>query len=221
MASTGEGFWSPNGVDGYHTYLQRALPKETFVTFRRAYIRNIAYAFQYLEYLDMTMAGALHSTVQSQTRKTFIITGCGIIESILWMLLKAGDYQKKDWWEEVQKRQTNEFDDDGQKLKFEVRQYCKRSSPVELEMRFIDMCRRAENMKVLGITSDVYAQIGHLRELRNRVHIHAVQHDRDNDWWIFEARDVETMKKVLRAVLRTDIFAPFPLYDVNFEWLGT
>ena len=68
-------------------------------------------------------------------------------------------------------------------------------------MRFIDMCQMAERKHLLGISSAVYAQIGHLRSLRNRVHIHSVQHDRDKDWWTFSVSDYVLMKDVLNAVL--------------------
>ena len=212
-------FWTPQRVQHYHDYLQRGLPEETFVTFRRAYIRNIAYALQYLEFNAAVLKEPLHSIICNQVRKTFIITGCSLIESILWMLLKAKWLQKQDHWEEIQARETNPFQDGAAEFKFEVRQFRKRPAPIDIEMRFIDICRRAEKKKVLGITSEVYAQIGHLRGLRNRVHIHAVQNDRDNDWWTFRARDIETMKEVLRAVIRADIFMPFPNYSTLFAWL--
>lgn len=212
-------FWTPQPVQHYHDYLQRGLPANAFVTFRRAYIRNIAYALQYLEFNASVLKEPLHSIICNQVRKTFIITGCSIIESMLWMLLKGKGLQKQDEWEEIQSRETNAFQDGAEDFKFEVHQLRKRPAPIDVEMRFIDMCRRAERKKVLGITSDAYAQIGHLRGLRNRVHIHSVQHDRDNDWWTFRRRDVETMKEVLRAVLKADIFSPCPNYDILFNWL--
>ncbi len=212
-------FWSPKPVQHYHDYLQRGLPADAFMTYRRAYIRNIAYAFQYLEYTAHTIGEPLHAVVENQLYKTFIITGCGIVESTLWMLLKGNGHQKQNHWEPLQERETNAFSDGTDQFKFEVRHFKKLAIPVDIEMRFIDMCRRAESKKVLGIASDVYAKIGHLRTLRNRVHIHAVQHDRDNDWWTFRARDFNTMREVLVAILKADIFDPFPRYGEMFDWL--
>ena len=220
MTSLPEGeFWAPHRVQHYHDYLQRGLPEGAFVTFRRAYIRNISYAFQYMEHLDFSLSQPLHTVVQSQLRKTFIITGCSAIESILWILLKGNGFQKQELWEQIQSCPTNSYHDGGSDFKFEVHQFKKLAAPVDIQMRFIDMCRRAERKQVLGISSDVYAKIGHLRVLRNRVHIHSVQHDRDNDWWTFSARDVETMKEVLRGVLGASVFSPFPNYRDLFNWL--
>jgi hypothetical protein len=220
MDSASDQFWCPTRVQHYHDYIQRALPQGAFVTYRRAYIRNISYSLQYMEFTAFQLSNtALHSVVESQLRKTFIIAGCSIIESMLWILLKGNNHQKQDFWEELQCRETNTFSDGPNEFKYEVTHYRKRAAPIDIQMRFIDMCRRAEKKKVLGISSDVYAQIGHLRGLRNRVHIHAVQHDRDNDWWVFRSQDVETMKEVLRAVLNADIFDPFPNYQKLFSWL--
>lgn len=222
MTTTSNEFWCPAAVQHYHDYIQRGLPQHAFVTYRRAYIRNISYALQYMEYTSHQLANTpLHNVIANQLRKTFIITGCGVIESMLWILLKGHNKQKQDWWEEIQCRETNGFSENGNEFKYEVRHYRKRPTPVDIEMKFIDMCRRAEKQKVLGISSDVYATIGHLRGLRNRVHIHAVQHDRDNDWWVIKSQDSSTMKDVLRAVLKADIFSPFPNYETLFAWLDS
>jgi hypothetical protein len=137
------------------------------------------------------------------------------------MLLKGTGVQKQNQWTEIQKRATNPYRYGDDEFKFEVRQYRKESQPVDVEMRFIDMCRRAEKRQVLGVASDVYAKIGHLRKLRNRVHIYSVQHDQDNDWWTFESKDVETMKEVLREVLQSEIFSESRNYDELFYWLET
>lgn len=175
-----------------------------------------------MEYTSLQLANTLlHNVISNQLRKTFIITGCSVIESILWILLKGHNKQRQDWWEEIQCRETNGFADNGSDFKYEVRHYRKRSTPIDIEMKFIDMCRRAEKQKVLGITSEVYASISHLRGLRNRVHIHAVQHDRDNDWWVIKSQDYTTMKDVLRSVLKADIFSPFTNYETLFAWLDS
>jgi hypothetical protein len=212
-------FWSPQRVQHFHDYVQRGLPQGIFLTYRRSYIRNISYAFQYMEYLTVAMQSQLHPAITSQLRKTFIITACGAIESMLWMLLKGRGLQKQDQWEELQSRETNPFSDDGAQFKFEVRYYRKRGTPIDVEMRFCDMCRRAEKRHVLGVGTDVYEKLNHLRGLRNRVHLQSVQHDRDNDWWSFTLQDVETMKDVLRQILRSNIFDPFPHYSELFDWL--
>lgn len=173
-----------NRIQYYHDYLQHALPKEVFVKYRRAYIRNISYSLQYMKYIsNIIKISSPHFAVKSQLRKTFIITGCSVIESILWILLKGRKLNKKSM------------------------------------MRFIEMCRDAKKMKLLGVSSDVYLKLYHLRHLRNRVHINSVQHDRDNDFWVFEDKDIKLMKKVLRSILKSEIFSPYDKYDELFDWL--
>lgn len=217
----GSGFRSPHPVQEYHTYLEAGLPQDEFITFRRAYIRNIAYAFQYLEHISHSLHNEeLHAVIKNQVCKTFVITGCSIVESILWILLKSKNENKKSSWKLLRKQETGQFPEQGIPHKFQILQYAKRPTPVDEQMRFFEMCKRAEKKKVLGIASTAYAKINHLRKLRNRVHIHAVQHDRDNDWWTFGTDDVATMKEVLEDILKAGIFAPHARYSTLFGWLA-
>ena len=163
----------------------------------------------------------IHVIIESQLIKTFVISGCSVIESILWMVLKANNLNKKLEWEEIQKRETNKYQDSGQAYKFEVSYYRLLETSVDVEMKFRDMCKRAENAKILGVHSSVYSKLHRLRSLRNRIHIHSVQHDRDNDFWAFSKDDMDLMANVLISVLRADIFAPYPNYEKMFDWLGT
>lgn len=210
----------PKRVQHYHDYLQQGLPEKVFVKYRRAYIRNIAYSLQYMEYISHTISNLpAHAVIESQLIKTFVITGSSVIESILWMLLKGNNLNKKLEWEELQKRETNNFTDNGTDYKFEVTYYRKLENSIDIEMKFIDMCKRAEKTRVLGVESEVYSKLNHLRKLRNRVHIHSVQHDRDNDFWIFSKRDMALIASTLTLVLRACIFSPYPNYENMFDWL--
>src|SRR5690606_25672621 len=210
----------PKRVQHYHDYLQQGLPGGVFVKYRRAYIRNISYSLQYMEYISFTMLNlSNHAAIESQLIKTFVITGCSAIESIIWMLLKGNNLNKKSDWEEVKKRETNKFTDDGFDYKFEVVHYRRLEKSIDVEMKFIDMCKRAEKTKVLGVESEVYSKLNHLRKLRNRVHIHSVQHDRDNDFWTFSKQDMVLMARTIAAVLKASVFSPYPNYANMFDWL--
>ncbi len=70
------------------------------------------------------------------------------------------------------------------------------------------MIKKVESKKLLGIEHQVYRDLNYLRKLRNRVHIHAVQHDRDTDWYSFNDQEVKLSKKVLFSVLSSDFFEP-------------
>lgn len=210
----------PKRVQHYHDYLQRGLPKNVFVKYRRAYIRNISYSFQYMEYIsNIILTLPAHAVIESQLIKTFVITGCSSIESIIWMLLKGNNLNKKLEWEELQKRETNKFSDQGTDYKFEVTHYRKLENSIDIEMKFIEMCKQAEKKRVLGIDSEAYSKLNHIRKLRNRVHIHSVQHDRDNDFWTFSKSDMTLMANTLTSVLKASIFSPHPNYENMFDWL--
>ncbi len=210
---------SPKKVQHYHDYLQAGLPHEGFITYRRAYIRNIAYSFQYLEHLSESINDQLHPVIHNQIIKNFIVTGCGIVESILWMLLRADGLNQKGEWEIVQQSKTNPHVVNGVEHRYEITEYKKLDTPVDIEMRFIDLCRKAEKKGVLGVSSSVYAKLNHLRQLRNRVHIHSVQHDRDNDWWTFDLHDGNLMREVLLEILKSQVFSPHAEYEKMFGWL--
>ena len=71
-------------------------------------------------------------------------------------------------------------------------------------MRFIDICKRSERKRVLGKSEPPYAQLKHLRNLRNRVHIHSIEHERDHDYWNFNHKDFLTMKDVLKSIFSSE-----------------
>jgi len=173
---------------------------------------------EYISHLILNLP--THILIESQLIKTFVITGSSTIESILWMLLKGNNLNKKLEWEEIQKRETNKFNDNNTDYKFEVRHYRKLESSIDIEMKFIDMCKRAEKTKILGVESEVYSKLNHLRKLRNRIHIHSVQHDRDNDFWTFSKNDMALMSSTLNSVLQSAIFSPYPNYENIFKWLN-
>lgn len=195
----GEEFFCPKAVDDYHGYLERAVPTAYPLKNKRAYVRNMAYALQYLEYLDdLLKHRPLHSVVRNHTHKSVVVTGCSFMECLLWMLLKGNGYQAKEEWEGDPERVGNEFVENGRTVRYVITRQLKAAAPMDVEMRFIEMCKRAERKKVLGSSPKVYEKLNYLRQLRNRVHIHLVKHDRDTDWWQFKSRDADTMKLVDR-----------------------
>ena len=61
--------------------------------------------------------------------------------------------------------------------------------------------------------------LNYLKKLRNKVHIHAVQHDHDTDWYSFDSREVKLMKKVLLSVLVSDLFEPEAKHEQIIAYL--
>lgn len=80
-------FWSPSLIDRWRGFLGRGVPKDGTLRHRYAFISNIGYNLQYLQFLDYQIEEIpLHATVYTQTLKSFVITGMGIVEAICWYL---------------------------------------------------------------------------------------------------------------------------------------
>lgn len=205
-----EGFYCPTGVDAIHTFLRRGIPKEgNVLAHGYAFVRNIAYNLQYLEYLNYALYETdLHVTVRTLTQKTFVITGMSVIEAILWFVLKKSGNQRGEEWELAQELYTKVFKENDVDYKLVNTLFRRRSETIDLEMPLDAMIKKVEAKKLLGVNSQVYKDLNYLRKLRNRVHIHAVQHDKDTDWWSFNNREVKLMKGVLGSVLRSELFDP-------------
>ena len=208
--SSNESFYCPTGVDAIHSLLRQGIKREKSILLHGyAFVRNIAYNLQYLEYLNYVLSETdLHVTVRTLTQKTFVITGMSIVEAILWFVLKSSGQQRKDSWEIVQELETKTFENNDGKYKISNIISKFRPEPIDVEMTLDAMIKKVESRKLLGLDGQVYKDLNYLRKLRNRVHIHAVQHDKDTDWYSFNNREVELMRGVLGSVLRSELFAP-------------
>jgi hypothetical protein len=216
----------PNDVAPIHAFLRRGMPKEgTTLQHDYAYVRNVAYNVQYLEYLskliDADLEGEenLHFTVTTLTYKTFVITGMGVVEAVLWYLLKHSGNQRASVWEQTLQVASNQFQQDGQSYKLETVFFKKRDVPEDDEMTLDSMIKKVEKKNLLGGDHTVYEGLNHLRKLRNRVHIRSVQHDKDTDWWSFELKHVKLMKGVLYRIFNSTHFHPEQEHDYLLEFL--
>lgn len=215
------GFFCPAAVDSVDMFVRRGIPKDDEVlSYSHAYVRNIAYNLQYLEFLSHTLDEEdLHATVRTLSQKTFVITGMSVVEAVLWYVLKKAGQQRREEWEEVQELNTQEFHQDGGVYRLINRICRKLPDPIDAEMPLDAMIKRVESKKLLGIDLQVYKDLNYLRRLRNRVHIHAVQHDKDTDWWNFNDREVKLMKRVLHSVLCSQLFDPLPQHTAMLGYL--
>ncbi|MGE0470922.1 MAG: hypothetical protein AB7L09_14960 [Nitrospira sp.] len=220
MASADEGFWCPNGVDLIRLFLQRGMPKNKVIRHHTAFVGNISYHLQYLEFLNHLLTEKqLHVIVRQQTQKTFVITGMSIIEAILWYILRKEGMQKMEEWDEIGNFETSSFMNDTSELRIINTIVKKRDKPVEVEMSLDSMLKKVESKKLLGLDHQVYRKLNYLRKLRNRVHIHTVGFDHDTDWYSFSDKEVRLMKKVLHSVLSSELFKPEKEHKSIIEYL--
>jgi hypothetical protein len=204
-----EGAWYPVAIHQYETLLEKVICRGRGYTHVYALRKNIAYNLQYLEFLYRSLEDLkLSSVIEKQIWKNFIITGCGVIESLLHFLLIAKKQQKTTVWELkfVAPGQDKTIDDKHVRIDSHV--YRKLSSPRNEEMTFDSMIKRAEKKKVLGGDHSVYARLNNLRRLRNRIHLQEIGNPLDTDWNAIGRQDFLVMTSVLKAVLTGSIFQP-------------
>lgn len=203
-------FWQPTLIDTVCSFVRNAIPLGAGVlAHERAYVRNIGYNLQYLEYLNhLIEEEPLHATVSTLTAKSFVVTGMSVVESVLWYVLKSNKLQRTEEWEQVTSTDSAPFVESGATYKLVSTLQRKLPVPIEVEMPLDAMIKRVESKKLLGVGTQVYRDLNYLRKLRNRVHIHSVQHDQDTDWWNFSTKEVKLMKGVLHSLFTSSLFHP-------------
>jgi hypothetical protein len=210
-------FYCPQSIGSLTGFLSASLKRDGTLKHRHGFLKNIGYSLQYLDYLNNLLSEPkLHATVRTLTQKTFIVTGMGIVEALLWYVLRANKQQAVvEWrelpaiveWRELPAIRTNEFDEGTSRRRMRIIIEEKLATPEDAEMNLDSMRKKVESKKLLGVNEQVYRDLNHLRTLRNRVHLHVQQGDTDTDWYKFGERHVELMKAALYGILSSDLFA--------------
>lgn len=212
--------WYPIPIDQLDAFLIKVIARGHRDPDPYALRKNLCYNLQYLEYLDTTLKQVrLSDVLITLTWKTFIVTGCGILESLLkFLLIRHGEHSTKEW--ELERVFPGaEKSVDGERKKVDSHVYRKLSSPVLAQMTFDGLLGRARAKKMFGPNSDIYDKLEKLRKLRNRVHLQRIEHGTDTDWNAFQKQDYLDMRAVLYAVFTSTIFRPNHEERGYFEYL--
>ncbi len=214
-------FWCPNTlIDTWRRILGKGIINDQTLKYRYAFVSNIGYSLQYLEYLDNQLSTlSHHSTILTHIQKSFVVTGMSIVESIVWYVLKKNGFQKTEEWDLVSEQKTNTFEisDENHRIKNILEK--KLESPKDVEASLMWMIKKVEKKKLIGIDGQVYKDLNYLRNLRNKVHIHVVQHDADTDWNAFSVKELKLMKKALYGVLTSEFFNLDEDYRSRYDFL--
>lgn len=210
--------WLPTPISTLETYLGRALNSRC-VRHTHAIKKNIAYNLQYLQFQHQLLTEfCITSVLRTQTWKTIIIIGTGILEAIGYYLVNSNGLQKLTEWTEETKT-SNEFSLGSEKYKLEGVIYRRVDPPVEVEMSFDSMIKKLEIKKLLGNNHDIYKKIQFLRKLRNRVHLQISDGIYDTDWAKFNAKEINTLRAALHEILTSTIFTPSAKEKSMFDFL--
>ena len=82
--------WLPTPLHKIETLLSTLIDRDKGVDHHYELRKNLAYNLQYIEYLACTLEDLrLTSVLHNQTIKSFIIVGSGVVEAILYYVLRA------------------------------------------------------------------------------------------------------------------------------------
>lgn len=212
--------WYPVAIHKIDELLSKVIYSGRGYRHTYALRRNIAYNLQYIEYLDRTVQDLkLSEVLVTQTWKTLVITGSGVVECLLNYLLIARGLQAKSEWELVVVAPGNQKIMEGESRKVDSYIYRKRPSPTNSQMTFDAMLKKAKSKKILGTAPNLYSDLDRLRPLRNRVHLQQISSDFDTDYNAFNWNDAVTMARVLKEIFTSNIFRPSAAEIAYFDYL--
>lgn len=165
--------------------------------------KNIAYSLQYLEFLQLELCELhLHSIIEMQIKKTYIITAMGIIEAIFTHLVKSNGFQKKEEWLEGTPIHTNVFRDNDTDKKYKIIAITKSENPVDVKMDFEYLINKVQEKKLLNINHKVFPFLKALKRIRNKVHLQIVRHENDTDYLSILNADYLMMRYLIYSIFR-------------------
>jgi len=201
--------WYPVSVARLEALLEKAI--QTGHGYQTAYAlrKNIAYNLQYLEFLDRSLQDIkLSSVLTTQIWKLFIIVACGIVESLLhYLLIRRGLHSTTEWELKVV-LPGNAKHVDEELLKADVHVSRKLTSPRLKQMTFDSMIQKARANRLLGANMALYETLDRMRDLRNKVHLQAIDQPNDTDWNAFHIEHLRQMYNVVHGAFTSTIFRP-------------
>jgi len=199
-------YWNIKDLYNYENFYNSGIFE--CANFPRTYelVKNLSYNTQYLEYLYKTLSKSLHVTIQTETIKTYVLTGMSIIESILYYAIKSNNLQKVNEFEEIIRLDSNIKKIKDSQIKVETVILKKLPYPKEKEMNLSFMLQKTESRKLLGNDLEVYKKLNFLRKLRNKIHLYLFVENLDHDYNNFNTREYDLMRSSLKVVLFSELF---------------
>lgn len=182
--------------------------------------KNLAYNLQYIEFQDRVLQDIkLSSVLYTQTIKTIVLVGAGIVESLLHFLLIVNNVHSTTEWKEKTLFKGNQKKVDGDYVRADTIIYEKLASPIMKHMTFDAMIKCARSNNILGSGPAIYQKLEALRVLRNKVHLQVINNPTDTDWNSFNSSDLSDVCKVIYAVFTSSLFTPDSAQRAYFTYL--
>lgn len=179
--------FSPTSADSLQEYLWEKIDNGwSSKPYEYALRKNIAYSFQYLQYLDFEINKDpnRHVVINKMLYKTFIIVAFSIIEALIYHDLKKKLLVKKEEYKEVGKYCNNVRDSDLQ-IRTSLFQKNKDEILPDEHLKTKELFKRAQDNNLFGDDCDLYAKMNGMRKLRDKVHIHISDTQKETDYNMF------------------------------------
>ena len=205
--------WSPNTVPDYSLLIRQG----ALQNINEELLKNICYSMQYLEYINLQIQELkLHSIVEKMLYKTFIVITISIIEAIFYYILKSNNQNKIIKEELIFSTRANKKKLDGEEVLIETNIF-KTIEPKDGEMAFDSMIKKMEKGKYLDLRHEYFPYLKHIKDLRNRIHIHITENDKfGTDFFKFDIEDFLFTKKMLLLILTDDKIQVKSYFDPVF-----
>jgi hypothetical protein len=214
------GAWNPVKINQLDNLLIKVISSGHGYKHPYALRRNIAYNLQHIEFLHKCLNDIkLSSVIITQTWKSIILVGCGVIESLLYYLLVKKSAHSTTEWELKIVMPGNQKKMDGIQTKVDSHVYTKLSSPKAKQMNFDTIIQKAKSNKILGSNPKIYSKLDKLRKLRNKVHLQIIENHTDTDWNSFNKSEINDMDEILYSVFTSNIFRPSAHEKLYFQYL--
>lgn len=214
------GAWYPVPINQLDSLLTKVISSGHGYQHPYALRRNIAYNLQHIEFLHKCLSDIkLSSVLKTQTWKSILLVGCGVMESLLHYLLVKKSAHSTTEWELKIVMPGNQKKMDGVQTKVDSCIYTKLPSPKAKQMNFDTIIQKAKSNKILGSNPGIYSKLDKLRKLRNKVHLQAIDNPTDTDWNSFNKSEVNDMDEILYSVFTSSIFRPSAHEKSYFQYL--
>ncbi|MBV1950882.1 MAG: hypothetical protein KUG64_01620 [Cycloclasticus sp.] len=212
--------WYPVSISRLEGLLENSIYTGRGYPHSYALRKNLAYNLQYIQFQDRILQDIkLSSVLYTQTVKSIVLVGCGVIESILHFMLIVNNVHSTTEWKEKVKFKGNQKKVDGNYQKIDSVMYEKLPTPQLKHMTFDAMIKSAKARAVFGARPTIYQKLEGLRALRNKVHLQVINEPTDTDWNSFSATHLSDICKVLYAILTSGIFSPTADQKTYFSYL--
>ena len=171
-----------------------------------AYLSNICYSLQYLEYLELQLKELRMTTViRKKNYKTYIIEATSIIETIFMLLISKTVKFEQERWCEVSSVEFGERIENGSRTKLFCVEKKELEKPYEKKPNFQTMIELVIEGNYLHQTYNKEA-LDKLRDKRNYIHLTKAKTREDIDYHIFDVEHFIEARTLLFNLLSDSAF---------------